>query len=924
MRGNILRYISALLFLGLTSSAAIAAPHLVADLNTGPNTDPVPIGLFADSGMTISHDGVLYFSAGDPAHGRELWRSDGTAAGTYRLTDVCSGRCDSSPDNIAFSRGQLYFVADDGFSGRELWQSDGTPGSEHRVRDICPGPCSSNPSGLLDAGDALYFMALNGKSQQLWRTDGTPGGTSLVAAPCTLLSYQLTCAGGPQQVGRWLFFTVVGDTSAALWRSDGTPGGTHPFHGVPPSSLIVVGDHALFLTQDALWRTDGTAAGTVRIKALSDLLPPQGQISESQSWVWNGLVFMFIEFYNYVIVSDGTAAGTVSFPASASFFGESTFAPLNDALLFISEEHTFPTSIWRTQGTAATSERIFDLNSQDIYDYILDIASLGDRAIFRVSRGQAMTVEIWETDGTAAGTHQLQGVEPGTAPFETFSTGSQVFYLRVASPAEQLWRTDGTPAGTVSVHDFEGGPGSSGPLTQAALGNALIFSAQTSEHRAPLFRSDGTAAGTFRLSGPASDNASWAYGFTQVGNHLFFSSSKVVPYPGTDVFHFAPNGLWWTDGTVAGTTEVAAKIASSGTVGVLGRKLLFAGYDPVPPYTGGPDTELWSSLGKTAGHPGSQDTVRVKDIDPFQVGAGNQPCSPASSSPGSGVAIGTGLIVFAADDGTTGRELWATDGTKAGTRLVRDINPARSSFPPSPNCDSRTTTGLPSDPQDFVRFRQGALFTADDGVHGREPWWTDGTWKGTRRVADLRPGSASSAPHDLTAFGSAVYFVASADGHGEALWRTDGTARGTVVVDDLKVDGTPSWARSLTAAGNQLFFVVYNESTGPELWVSRGGTGTTHLVTDLRPGPMGSAPQNLTAVGSVLVFAADDGEHGVEPWRSNGTAAGTVRLGDINPGRDASSPGPFTLAGPWIFTGAYEPEHGRELWAIPLADMLQP
>jgi ELWxxDGT repeat protein len=907
---------------------AAAAPHLVADLNTGPAFDPLSISLTADSGMTIAHDGVLYFSASDPAHGQEVWRSDGTEAGTYRLTDVCSGRCDSAPDHLAFSRGQLYFAADDGFSGRELWQSDGTPGSEHRVRDICPGPCGSNPSDLLDTGDALYFMALNGKSQQLWRTDGTPAGTALVAAPCTLPSDQLSCAGGLLQVGRWVFFTVTGETSFALWRSDGTPGGTHPFRGFPPSlsswltNLIVVGDHALFLAQDGLWRTDGTAAGTVRIKALGDFLPPQVQISASQSWVWNGMVFVFIEFYNYVIVSDGTAAGTVSFPASASFFGESTFAPLNDALLFISEEHTSRTSLWRTQGTAATTERIFDLNSQDSFDYIFDIASLGDRALFRIARGQSMTLEIWETDGTAAGTHQLQGVEPGTASFELFSTGSQAFYLRVASPAVELWRTDGTPAGTAPVRDFEDGPGSSGPLSQAALGNALIFSARTSERQAPLFRSDGTTAGTLRLSGPASDNASWATLFTQVGNHLFFTSSKPFTLPGLDELFFEPNGLWWTDGTKAGTTRISANIASNGTVGVLGRELLFAGSDTEPPYTGGPDVELWSSRGKAAG-PGPS-TVRVKDIDPFQVDVGSQGCGAASSSPGPGVAIGTGLIVFAADDGTTGRELWATDGTRAGTRLVRDINPGRSSFPPAPNCDRRKTAGLPSDPQDFVRFRLGALFTADDGVHGREPWWTDGTWKGTHRVADLRPGAASSEPHDLTAFGNAVYFIASADGHGEALWRTDGTARGTVLVDDLKVEGTPSWARGLTAAGNQLFFVVYNESTGPELWVSRGDAASTHLVTDLRPGAAGSAPQSLTAVGSVVVFAADDGEHGAEPWRSDGTAAGTVRLGDINPGRDASSPGPFTLAGPWIFTGAYEPEHGRELWAIPLADVLQP
>ena len=901
----------------LTFSPASAAPHLVADLNTGPDNDPVPLSFYRDFGSTLVRDGVLYFPAADPAHGWELWRSDGTPAGTYRLTDICSGRCDSSPYNLAASGGFLYFTADDGFSGRELWRSDGSPGSERRVGDFCPGPCGSDPTNLADTGDALYFLAADGTSQQLWRTDGT-GGTTLLATPCSIPAGNVSCAYGLRRVGRWLFLTVVGKTTVALWRTDGTPGGTGPFNDpaaieVPwVTGLIADGDHAFFLTLDALWRTDGTVAGTVKIKALRDLLPPPAQVYSAQPQVWNGLLFLFLGF-NPAIVSDGTADGTAALPVSAAFHGASTFAPLNDALLLVSEDHSHG-SIWRTRGTVATTEKIFDLGSDpDSLDFIIDLAPLdGDRALFRIERWDTQTVEIWETDGTAAGTRQLQGIEPGSGDSEMIPAGSQVFFARNAPPAAELWRTDGTPAGTFPVHDFGGNPGSAGPLTQAALGNTLIFSARTSEHRAPLFRSDGTAAGTRRLSGPANDDASWAKGFTPVGNRLFFFSSTAYEAPG---LFLLPNGLWWTDGTDQGTSEVARKIVTFSPVGALGRQLLFAGADSIP-VIGSPDDELWGSTGRATG--------RVKNIDLFLLDARrNGACVARGSSPGPGVLVGNrlmGLMVFAADDDVHGRELWATDGTKAGTRLLRDINPRRSPHPPEDDCSGLTSSGFPSNPDGFVRFREGAIFAADDGVHGREPWWTDGTWEGTRRVADLRPGAAGSEPHDLTFFGNAVYFIASADGHGEGLWRTDGTARGTVLVDDLKVGGTPSWARGLTAAGNQLFFAVDTESTGPELWVSRGTAASTRLVVDLHPGPAGSSPRMLTAAGHGIVFAADDGEHGAEPWRSDGTAAGTVRLGDINPGRDASSPGPFTVAGDWIFTGAYDPQHGRELWAIPLAD----
>jgi ELWxxDGT repeat protein len=377
--------------------------------------------------------------------------------------------------------------------------------------------------------------------------------------------------------------------------------------------------------------------------------------------------------------------------------------------------------------------------------------------------------------------------------------------------------------------------------------------------------------------------------------------------------------MWVTDGTPDGTTRVTDRSEFSNPA-LFGGQVLFRGGDF---RESGSGLELWKTNGRAV--------ELVKDLDRFFVDrdfVDFHLCLPEGSHPVPAGVVG-GRLLLTADDGRSGRELWASDGTRAGTVLVRDINPGREPGAPEACYDgavgpSRHDTGLSSDPQSFVLLGSIALFSAADGLRGRELWITNGTFRGTHRVADLVPGSRGSAPHDLVRFHDRVYFLAANPGPGESLWRTDGTARGTTRVLDLTLDGLPSWGRSLTVAAGRLFFTVYNETTGAELWASTGEANGTGMITDLNPGPASSSAQFLTAVGKTLLFTADDGLTGLEPWRTDGTAAGTVRVGDIAPGRDASSPGPFTALPAVVMTGADDGEHGREPWAIPKAEIVQP
>ena len=111
-------------------------------------------------------------------------------------------------------------------------------------------------------------------------------------------------------------------------------------------------------------------------------------------------------------------------------------------------------------------------------------------------------------------------------------------------------------------------------------------------------------------------------------------------------------------------------------------------------------------------------------------------------------------------------------------------------------------------------------FVADDGVHGREPWVTEGTQATTRLLADLRPGPGSSAARELTVWGDRLVFAADDGVHGMELWRTG--------VTDLDADPP--------------------------------------VMHELRPGPRPSSPMGLTVSNGRLFFFADDGVHGLEPW----------------------------------------------------------
>jgi ELWxxDGT repeat protein len=198
----------------------------------------------------VEVNGTGYFVANDGVSGRQVWRSDGTDAGTIRVSNVGAG----GPTKLTAFGDRLLFTT---VSGDDLWLTDGTLAGTALLRS------GLSVGAIVDSGTLAFFDAQTAaEGRELWKTDGTAAGTVMVdpcPGPCALFASQAVLGSLP---GIALFQFAEED----LWRSDGTPAGTFSIATFPSriASFTRIGTSAYFaastpFTGSELWRTDGTA-----------------------------------------------------------------------------------------------------------------------------------------------------------------------------------------------------------------------------------------------------------------------------------------------------------------------------------------------------------------------------------------------------------------------------------------------------------------------------------------------------------------------------------------------------------------------------------------------------------------------------------------------------------------------------------------
>ncbi|NJC87371.1 MAG: hypothetical protein FIB02_02390 [Desulfuromonas sp.] len=301
-------------------------------------------------------------------------------------------------------------------------------------------------------------------------------------------------------------------------------------------------------------------------------------------------------------------------------------------------------------------------------------------------------------------------------------------------------------------------------------------------------------------------------------------------------------------------------------------------------------------------------------------------------------------VYFVGSDGVHGAELWVTDGTTAGTRMVRDITPGSTGsvveeltnvngvlyFVTSDwvyhgeelwrsDGTEAGTIRVKANAPDDVSYSTGELTDVDGTLffsRKGELWKSDGTEAGTVQVKDIYPGTGGSAPQNLVDVNGTLYFTATDGITGLELWKSDGTEAGTVLVKDIFSGYISSSPSDLINVKGTLYFAAFEPESGRKLWKSDGTPAGTVLVKNGSPGENGMNPDYLTNIEGTLYFTAGDSNHGAELWKSDGTEVGTVMVKDINNGAESSAPWPvyFFPARHQIFFAANDNVHGQELW----------
>lgn len=866
-------------------------------------------------GMVPFGGGVLFTIAGANA-AWELWKSDGTAAGTALVKAVPaadgSGFFLGVPTELVVAGSRVFLAAGSMDAGQELWTTDGTAAGTVLVKDIFPGlpeggggPNSSYPSGLCAAGGTVFFSANDaGGFARLWKSDGTAAGTVRVEGVEESYPEGMTLSQG------LVYFTTLG--------------------------LGTFGEPPQVYTAKNLWRTDGTAAGTVRLSTFGES-ERVGGFTE-----WNGLT-VFCRFHR----QEASFGGTIQEFPGAFFQTDGTVAGTTQTLSFSSQNSTLsPTGIL---GVLSGGVLAYTARGDGLFpNYVPRLAVLvpgqgaGELAQGQVSSSVVLggslyynvsgryTGERFFRYNPALGANALQffGTMNGVS---LRAAGGKLYGMwngpSTAPVGQEPWRIDALTGVPTLLGDLYPGAQQSittdGPWTDSSspfrqpenLHGSLVFLADGSSGL-EWWKSDGSTEGTTVLKelvpGPGGHSKNgWPqdapridHGAVRSGGRLFFA--RTFPAPAINA------ELWSTDGTEAGTIL----LREPASLGSYLRPMAQGIYWIDPDYTVAPAKHiLWASDGTPGG------TRLVKEIGMSDIG-------------GDTVTIGgrTFTVLESATDAT--RWLWEIHPTAALTQPIYNFAQPE---------DQSVYVSRMIAWQDKVLIFLGRMLASAPTMTQIELWqYTPGA-PAPQRITTLPPDQYAYLP-EAAAGRNLVYFdyQAGLDPVSQqvltTLWVTDGTAAGTRPVapdTGVRLASTTGVGATFRVVGDRLFTIWNGDAAGLEIWTTDGTATGLRRLTGTNPAheflPNGSLPANLTVGGDGWLYydreVVENDQRVRRIYRVNAAnpqaeeAFGDLPENQINVFGGASLPRAMFWAHGRLYASCYTGDSGHEFywWPAPAA-----
>ena len=891
---------AALLGIGLASALLLGASpvHLVHDFSPGEFTGDRPLPQLTRLGET------LFFVAAEPETGSTLWRTDGTVASSRRVPVAGDPGIFDDPKVIGTVGGHIFWTArSEAYPNLRVLLAAGESGDA-----VVVTTCFYDAKPL---GQRLFFLTCTAPG--LWSTDGTVAGTRLVPGLAGHADHSLILE---RLADRWLVFTegsalLAWDVEQGrvlhLLEDSMTHGVIGDIYPVGETLFVITGDRNT--RRQKLWASRLDAPLAAQLYAATEI--------EVAGWRDGHLYFgPFVhpgESSTRLWSTDGTREGTRPYTG----LQVDVFGFLAGQLGAIGSRTLIPMPGYYSGGLLAadeTTREVREIVSACKGKYPCLGSSMSDVTMIGGQAFEEINHRLLRSDGTAAGSTFGSGLV-GVDPASIGVVDDHLLLGAVRQGVRQLWETDGTAAGTTALSDgtrdrpfrVQGPPISyNGALFVAAdrkpVGQQLwrIAGGRTEpvtdlRHLATgIYPFQALAVGD-RILLRGSEFYDWksvaADGSVEsIQDYDDVCSQAFDPCPTPTIavgrrriFKKGDSALWTTDGTVSGTVPVT--IPGGGfldptALGRLGDGAL------VLTRSGG----LWSSDGSPEGN--SRFIAQL----PFN------PNHPERFKPVfAPVALGASTFVFRRAPGPGGPatavlEIWRTDGTAAGTLRL-------ASTPFLDNYSSELSPAVVGG-RLFFRFG-GTIWTSDGSVEGTYPL-----------PAQLPGGTFALAAGSGTLYAAAGY--QDADEEHETLWAIDPSTLTASLLGTFPRLGAGGVGASLgSVLGDTLFFGVDapQGETPEKVWLTEGTAASTRPLPD----PLSSltAAAFFTA-GDRRYFAACEAGHGCELWSAGRLGETPQLVADLSPGPRGSDPEILAVDGKSLLFAATEPTTGRELWTLDL------